>query len=176
MKKTKTRMPMTARSYCHEPRSNCQKNIRERICPLLGMSVRRNPVHDNAVAHVDDAIEIGDRFGIVSDHHNRLSEFFVQLAQHFQHYVGIFCVEVAGRLVGEENLWFVDDGARDGDSLLFTAGHFGWLVIQAALEAEQLGYNVETMRVEAVTVNILRNGDIAFRGHSGQEIEALKDE
>ena len=125
---------------------------------------------------MDDAIEIGDRFGIVGDHHNRLSELFVQLAQHFQHYIGIFRVEVAGRLVGEENLWLVDDGAGNGDSLLFAAGHFGWLVIQAAFEAQQFCHDVKTMRVEAVAVNILCDGDVAFRGHSGQQIEALKDE
>src|SRR5690349_21951323 len=104
------RMPMTARSYCHEPRSNCQKKILERICPLSGMSVRRNSVYDHAISHVNDPIEVSNRLGIVRNHDNCLAQILVQLPQHLENDVGVFCVEIAGRFIGEEYLGLVDDG------------------------------------------------------------------
>src|SRR5579863_8476688 len=140
------------------------------------MSVRRNPVHDNTIAHMNDTVEVGGGLGVVGDHDNGLAEVFVQTAQHFEDDFGIFGVEVAGRLVSKQNFWLVDDGASDGHALLFAARHFGWLVSEAAVEAEHFGDDVEAMGIEAVAMNVLGDGDIAFGGERGEEVEALKDE
>src|SRR6266851_6601604 len=140
------------------------------------MSVRRDAVDDHAVAHVHDAVEVGDRFGIVGDHHDSLPQILVELAEHLQNDFGIFGVEVPGGFVGKEDFRLVDDGAGDGHALLFAAGELGGLVVQAALEAQHLGNDVETVGVEAIAVNELRDGDVAFGGQGGQQIEALEDE
>lgn len=40
---------------------------------------------------------------------------------------GVF-VQVSGRFVGQDYAGFVEEGARDGDSLLFAAAQLPWLV------------------------------------------------
>src|SRR5258708_2721284 len=50
MRSTKTKIRMTATSYCHVPRSYDQKNVRERIWPRLAISIRRHSVDDESVA------------------------------------------------------------------------------------------------------------------------------
>src|SRR5215472_18878982 len=117
---TNTRMRITAMSYCHVVRSYDQKNVFERICPRLAMSVRGNAVNDDAVAHVHHAIKISGRFRVVRDHHDGLAELLVQLAEHLKDGFGVFGVEISGRFVGQQNFWFVDDGARDGHTLLLS--------------------------------------------------------
>src|SRR5580704_4646312 len=123
-------MTITARSYCHVPRSYDQKNVRPRIVLMLAISVGGDAVDDDAVAHVHDAVEVSDGFRIVRDHHDRLTEVFVQLAQHLEHDIRIFRIEITRRLIGKQDFWLVDNRAGDRDSLLLTARKFGWLVMQ----------------------------------------------
>src|SRR5580700_10208135 len=88
--KTKIRMRMTAASYCHVPRSYAQKNVFDRICPKLAISVRRNSVDNHAVAHVHHAVKIRGCFGIVRNHDDCLAQVFVELPQHLQYDLGVF--------------------------------------------------------------------------------------
>src|SRR5215470_1892080 len=176
MKKTKISIPMTARSYCHEPRSKVQKKRRERNCPPPAISVRRHSIDNYTIAHVHDTVEIGDRLGVVRDHDDCLPQFLVQLAQHFQHNIRIFCIKIAGRFVRQKNLRLVDDGTSDGHTLLFTAGHFRWLMIQTAFETQQLCNNLKTVWIKSVAVNVLRDGNVHLGGHCGKQIKSLKNE
>jgi len=48
--------------------------------------------------------------------------------------------------------------------------------MQAAFKAQHLGDHVEAVGVEAVTMNELRDGDVAFGGECGQQIETLENE
>ena len=150
--------------------------MRLRICPGPAMSIRRDTVNDDAVAHVNDAIEIGGGFGIVGDHDDSLAEILVEAAEHIKDDFGIFCVEIAGGLIGEKNFGLVDDGTGDGDALLLAAGHFRGAVMEAALESEELGDYIEAVRIEAVAMNILSDGDVASGGERGEKIEALENE
>ena len=110
------------------------------------------------------------------DHHDRLAQVFVELPQHLENDVGIFRVEVTCWLVGKQDFWFVDDGARDGDALLLAPGEFGRFVMQASVESEHFGDDIEAMRIEAVAVNELGDGDVALRVQGGKQIESLEDE
>ncbi len=85
-------------------------------------------------------------------------------------------LEVPGGLVSEQDFRLVDDGARDGHALLLTSGKFRRLVLQPPGEAEHLGDYVKAVRVEAVSMDELRDGDIAFGCERGEQIEALKNE
>jgi hypothetical protein len=48
------------------------------------ISVRRDAVDDDAVAHVDDAIEVHYGLRVVSDHDDGLAEVLVEAAKHFE--------------------------------------------------------------------------------------------
>src|SRR3984893_19168178 len=48
--------------------------------------------------------------------------------------------------------------------------------MQAALKAQHFGDYVEAVRVEAVAVNELGDGDVALGGQGGQQIETLENE
>ena len=74
---------------------------------------------------------VGGGLGIVGDHHDGLAEVFVQGSKQFENCLGAFRVQISGGLIGEDDLGFTDNGARDGHSLLFAARHFRWLVFQA---------------------------------------------
>src|SRR5258708_3463814 len=72
--------------------------------------------------------------GIVRDHDDRLAEILVQLVEQVQHVVGALAIEIAGRLVGDDDLRVVDDRARDGDALLLTARELPRIVRLAIVE------------------------------------------
>ena len=56
----------------------------------------------------------------VGDHDDGRA-FLVELAEHPHHLLAMRGVEVAGRLVGEDQLGLADQGAGDGDALLLAA-------------------------------------------------------
>src|SRR6266403_6134032 len=168
-------MAITARSYCQEPRSYDQKKTREKKEPGEVISIRRNPVDDHAVAHVHDAIEISGGLGIMRDHDEGLAKILIQAAQHLQHNLGIFCVQVAGWFVGEQNFRIGNDGPSDCDTLLFAAGHLRGLMRKPAIQPEHFGDDIEAVRVESVAMNVLCNGDITSRSQRRKQIKTLKN-
>jgi len=46
--------------------------------------------------------------------------------------------------------------------------------MKTARQAEHLGYDIETVRIETVTMNKLRDGDIPFGRKGGEQIERWK--
>ena len=105
-------------------------------------------VGDFAVAHVEDAVGDLGGLGVVGDHQDGLVELAAGGAEHFEDGVGVFGVEVAGGLVGEDDGGAGDEGAGDGDALLLAAGELVGAVIEAAVDAEQVGEVVEEGLVE----------------------------
>jgi len=69
---------------------------------------------DNAVRAVENLIVMGRNQARHAD--------AVERPQRVQHLVRADAIEVGGRLVGQDDLRPVDDGARDRDTLLFAAG------------------------------------------------------
>ena len=70
------------------------------------------------MTRVDEAL--GAR--VVGHHDDRLLEGAVELAQQRQDLDRALRVEIAGRLVGDDEVRVGDDGARDRDALLLAAG------------------------------------------------------
>ena len=73
-----------------------------------------------------------------------------ELRQRREHVVGGARIEIAGRLVGQQDARRVGDRARDRDALLLAAGQFRRPVRQPLLEAEiaqQLGARACAPRV-----------------------------
>ena len=139
-------------------------------------------VGDFAVAHVEDAVGDLGSLGVVGDHEDGLVQLAAGLAEHLQDGVGVFGVEVAGGLVGEDDGGAVDEGAGDGDSLLLASGQFIGAVVETALDAEHVGEVVEERLVEfsfggrSQEGDVMGDLDVAHRGEGGKEVEALEDE
>ena len=60
----------------------------------------------------------------------------MQLAQQIHHRFAALRIEVAGRLVGEQDERLAGDGARDGDALLLTARQLAGQVLRAVRHAD----------------------------------------
>src|SRR5690606_40346945 len=66
---------------------------------------------------------------IVRDHDDRLALLFVQRLQQLEDLIARLAVQVAGRLVAQQDRRVGDDGARDADTLLLAAGQLARLVL-----------------------------------------------
>ena len=75
---------------------------------------------------------------IVSDHHDGLTELPVELGENRQNFLGRCGVEIARRLVRQDESGVGDDRAGDGDTLLLAAGKLARIVSQPVAQADQL--------------------------------------
>src|SRR5690606_14237050 len=75
---------------------------------------------------------------VVRDHDDRLLELPIQALEQIQDLVGALAIEIAGRLVGDDDFRIRDDGPCDGDALLLTAGELPGQVVHAVLEPDDL--------------------------------------
>src|ERR1700691_556410 len=139
------------------------------------MLVNRRAVHHFAITHVQDSMSVGGGFGIVSDHDDGLAKILVELTQEVQDGFGTFGVEVAGGLVAQDDFWFADNGASERHALLFAAGKFRRLVFEPATQAEQVSDDLEAMRIESISVDVLGQGDVVIRVESREQIKSLKN-
>ena len=70
-------------------------------------------------------------------------------------------VEVAGRLVAEDDGRARDQRARDGDALLLAAGQLGRAVRAAIAEADRVDQRVEPLAIDAASPP-MRSGRVMF--------------
>src|SRR5690606_2549587 len=75
---------------------------------------------------------------IVGDHHDRLFELFVQLLEQVQDVVRALPIQIARRLVGDDDLRIRHDRPRDRDALLLTTRELAGQVIHAMIEPDDL--------------------------------------
>ena len=80
---------------------------------------------------------LGARRGvrIVRDHDDGLALLLVQRLQQVEDLIAGLAVEVAGRLVAQQQRRIGDDRARDADALLLTAGQLARLVLGAVAQS-----------------------------------------
>jgi hypothetical protein len=76
------------------------------------------------VTKVDDAIRHRGVVGIVRDHEHGLSAFFDQFSQKRHDAFTLNAVKVPRRLIRQDEKRLNDQGAGNGDALLFAAGEF----------------------------------------------------
>ena len=87
-------------------------------------------------------------------------------------------VEVAGRLVGEEERRLGDERARDGDALLLPAGELVRRVMHALGEADRASARMRALAPLAARDAAVdeRQLHVLERGGARQQVEALEDE
>jgi hypothetical protein len=81
-------------------------------------------IDDLAVAHVNDAVAILSRLGIVRDHHDGLPKFLIGKAQHIEDDLRILRVKIPRRFVGQNHSGLVDQCTGEGNALLLPSGKF----------------------------------------------------
>src|ERR1043165_6542371 len=156
----------------------CQKkpasDIRHLTSALALYLYTRDGGNDLAVAHLDDAAAHGGGLRVVRDHDDGLVEAVVHLLKHVQDDGRVLAVEVARRLVGE------DDGARQGDALLLAAGKLQRLVVHLVFKLEHAEDFASAFGVAATVfaaaVYAFGELEVAFGGEGREEVEALEDE
>ena len=72
----------------------------------------------------------------MGDEHERRPMMAVQRHEQLEDLRAVARVQVAGRLIGEEDLGTVRKGARDGDTLLFAASELRWIVMSALAQPD----------------------------------------
>ena len=103
----------------------------------------------------------------------------VQFLEHAHDFDAGLAVEVAGRLVGEQQRRLVHQRAGDGDALLLAAGKLVGMMVGALAEADQFervhGAFVLLVRLDAVAVVKHRHFDIFQRRGARQQVETLEN-
>lgn len=87
-------------------------------------------------------------------------------------------IEVARRLVGQDERWLADDGARHGDALLFAAAEHLRPIVAATCEPDALERLADTSADEPMRQphHLEGDGDVVEHGPAGDELEVLEDE
>ena len=83
-------------------------------------------------------------------------------------------VEVAGGLVGEDQLGLRHEGARHGDALLLAAGELGRIVAEPMVESHRLERRAGAFERVRPSRQFQRHGDVLQRRHGGDEMEGLE--
>src|SRR3984893_16678624 len=141
----------------------------------------RREVHwrfdDAAVGEMDVPVGVPRVSGIVGDHADRRAAL-MQLAQQIHDGFTALRIEIAGRLVRQEDHGFTPDGPRDGDALLLSARELAGEVFRAVRHPDALegpGHALAALRRPHAPVgerqfHVLEDRQVA------DQVEALKDE
>ena len=98
---------------------------------------RATVLHDLAVAQADHPLGLLRDVGLVGDQDHSPS-FFVQAREYSQHVLGGVRVQVAGRLIGEDQRGVGHDRPCDRDPLLLPARQLRRLMMQAVTHTDRV--------------------------------------
>src|SRR3954454_6375890 len=133
-------------------------------------------VDDLAVGEHEQAVGVGGGRRVVRDHDDGLAELVDGAAQEVEHLTGGLRVEVAGRLVGEDDGGLARERAGHRDALLLAARELGRPVGEAVAQADGVDELVEPLRVRPLAGDRQRQHDVLARVEDRQEVERLEDE
>src|SRR5262249_34667922 len=85
-------------------------------------------------------------------------------------------VEVAGRLIGEDDLRPARQRAGDGYPLLLAAGQLAGPVLQPVAQADNVDDGIQPLTVGAATSDVERQRDVVRRREYRQQVERLEHE
>src|SRR5829696_8947730 len=132
--------------------------------------------YDGAVAQPDDALGARGEREIVRDEHDRRIRFAVDRLQQLDDAGAGVTVEVARRLVGEEDARRVAEGPRDGDALLLAPGELVGKVVRALGEPDAREQLPGARLGAAVPAQLERHLHVLLRREGGDELKALEHE
>src|SRR5262245_35337116 len=88
----------------------------------VGYGRDMNVPDDAAILELQGPIAVGGGECAVRNHDDRHTRRLVEAAEEVEHPSSRRGIEIACRLIGEQQRGFRDDGARNGDPLLLTTG------------------------------------------------------
>ena len=125
---------------------------------------------------MDDAVAARGQGRVVRDQQEGRAALGMQREEQVDHVPAGLAIEIAGRLVGQEQRWLRREGAGDGDTLLLAAGKLRRIMLHSVFQTDRFksrGGNGE--RIGAAG-QLQRYGDILQRGHRRHEMKGLKDD
>ena len=132
---------------------------------------------DAAVLHVDDTVGVDEVLGVVRHQDDGLLVDLVQFLQDLEHVLGALGIEVADRLVRENDVGIVDERTGDGDALLLSAGELVGELVRLLDDAEpsQERDTVLAAFLGGFASEDLGQADVVEDVERGDEIEGLED-
>ena len=100
---------------------------------------------------------------IVRDHDDRLPVVFRQGVQDLEHLVAGLAVEVARRLVGQDQARVAGDGPGDPDPLLLAAGELPGIVLEAIGQADDVEGRLDLPAPLLLASGVSSNGNSTLR-------------
>ena len=149
-----------------------------KVQPLIPASGDRLLIHLTPVEQPDDALGLIGLLLIVRDHHDGRLVFLIERLEDPHHLVAHLRVEVAGRLVGEQDPRPADNRPGDGDALLLAAGQLRRKVMNPGAEPDpverRLGepapLGVRDAAIEQRDLHVVEHAQVA------DQVEGLEDE
>src|SRR4029453_11485456 len=129
-----------------------------------------------AVGEEHDAVGEGRAVRVVGDHDDRLAHIGHRTLQERQQLRRRVRVEVAGRLVGEDEGRPVDERPCTGHSLLLPPGHLARTVAEALSEAELADQVVEPRLIELAARQVNGQRAVLRAPQRWHQVEGLEDE
>ena len=133
-------------------------------------------VDDPAVGQEHDGVGVGRGRRVVGDHDDGLAHVVDGLPHEGEDLAAAAGVEVAGRLVGEDDLGPAGQRPGHGDPLLLAARQLGRAVLQPVAEADGGDDPVEPAPVGLPAGQVEREGDVLGRRQRRQQVVGLEDE
>src|SRR5215217_5790120 len=133
-------------------------------------------VDDPAVRQEDDPVGIRRRRRIVRDHDDRLVVLLHRVAQEGQQLGAGARIEVAGRLVGEDDLGPAHQGPGGGDPLLLSARELAREMIEAIAQADGVDDLVIPVAIHLGPGDVDRQRDVLGGRERRHQVERLEDE
>jgi hypothetical protein len=111
---------------------------------------------------------------IVGDHDDGVA-FGMEITQQGHDPLLVVLVEIAGRLVGEDDLGLIDQGAGNTDALLLAARELSGQMVKPMAKADPIE-GVTGLTLVDNAMEILCQHDVLERCEVGDEVELLEDQ
>ena len=131
---------------------------------------------DQPVGEKERPVGDGGRLRVVGHHDERLAEGVDRLAQEVEDLLARRRVEVAGRLVGEDDHRLQDERAGDGHALLLASGELRRPVLAPVGRFDLLDDRVVPVLVHLGAAELEREEDVLLRREHREQVEELEDE
>src|SRR5260370_5139696 len=148
--------------------------VGERASERMARAVLRGVEMQVAMSKFDAAVGLARDVRVVRDHENGVAAA-VQFAENFEDHGFVGFIEIAGGLVGHDQLRLIDQRARDGHALLLAAGKLRGQMRQAISQADAL-QGLRRLRLVRDAVKILREHHVFESGEIRHKMELLENE
>ena len=131
---------------------------------------------DRARAHPDHAVAARGQRRIVGDERERRAASRRKIEHEVHDRAAGRLVEIAGRLVGDQQRRPRGKRAGQRHALLLAAGKLRRIMVEAVAEAHLLEFGARAIEGVAGAGELERRGDVLERGHGRDQVEGLEDD